>query len=412
MTRAIFLLALPVFLASGASMLATDLYLPAIPILPEVLGGDAAGAQYTLAAFFATFAVGQLIFGAMADLYDRRLILIWAMIAFAISSAACALATDMQTLIVLRAVQGFVASAGTALAPAILREAGDDSLVVRLVSVVTSMEAALPAVAPILGAWLVLTFTWASTFWVVAGGAALTMLAFYRLPAMKPPPPDPDRPGALVRYGRLLKKRRFMGYQLSAGFAFGGLIVFIMAAPYLLVTYLGEPTSSFVVMQLVLIVGFVIAANLAGRLTDRYGIDPVIVVGTVLQTLSAAAFLLIILVRPEWLGGVGFTVTMLPLAIGIGLRNGPGFARALFFAGKHTGSAGGLMMFTGMGLASVGTQIVAPYLVTGPLSVGIAVMVMSVLSILVLPLAFKPEASADGGPVDDSGAADPVTVEE
>lgn len=412
MTRAILLLALPVFLASGASMLATDLYLPAIPVLPEVLGGDAAGAQYTLAAFFATFAVGQLVFGAMADLYDRRLIIIWAMIAFALSSAACAMATDMNTLIVLRAIQGFVASAGTALAPAILREAGDDGVVVRLVSVVTSMEAALPALAPVIGAWLVLTFTWASTFWVVAGAAALTMVAFLGIPLPSPPPQDPDRPNALTRYGRLLKMRRFMGYQLSAGFAFGGLIVFIMAAPYLLVTYYGEPTSSFVVMQLVLIVGFVVSANLAGRLTDRFGIDRVIVAGTLLQNVSAAVFLMIILIKPEWLGGVSFTVAMLPLAIGIGLRNGPGFARALFFAGKHTGSAGGLMMFTGMGLASVGTQIVAPFLVVGPLSVGVAVMVMSVLSAVVLPLAFKPEATADVASDQDASAADPVTVEE
>ena len=135
MTRAIFLLALPVFLAAASSMLATDLYLPAIPILPEVLNGDAVGAQYTLAVFFATFAIGQLVFGAMADLYDRGVILTWSLAAFSAASAACALAESMDTLILLRAVQGFAASAGTALAPALLREAGDDRVVVRLTSI-------------------------------------------------------------------------------------------------------------------------------------------------------------------------------------------------------------------------------------------------------------------------------------
>ena len=144
MTRAIFLLALPVFLAASSSMLATDLYLPAIPFLPDALNGDAVGAQYTLAVFFATFAVGQLVFGAMADLYDRRLILTGALTAFALASAACALAETMDMLIFMRAIQGFSAAAGTALAPAILREAGDDSVVVRLTSIVSSVAGHFP----------------------------------------------------------------------------------------------------------------------------------------------------------------------------------------------------------------------------------------------------------------------------
>jgi len=415
MTRATFLLALPVLLASTTSMMATDLYLPAIPMLPSVLGGDAAGAQYTLAAFFASFAVGQLIFGALADLYDRRTILICALVAFCAASIACALAADMDTLIGLRAVQGLAASAGTALAPAILREAGDDGVVVRLISAVSSIQAVLPAVAPVLGAWLVVAFGWASTFWVMAGAAVCTLLAFQALAKPSPPPHDPDRPGAVRRYVNLLKMRRFMGYQLSAGFAFGGLIVFIMAAPYLLVTYLGEPTSGFVVMQLVLIVTFVVSANLAGRLTDRYSIDGVIVAGTLLQNVSAAGFLVLVLARPEWLGSVSFTLAMLPLVIGIGMRNGPGFARALFFAGPHTGSAGGLMMFSGMSLASLGTQIVAPYLVNGPLSVALAVVLMSVVSALILPLAIRPVAAEEESPDAEDPVPDqpaPVTVEE
>ena len=47
MNRTIFLLALSVFLAAGSSMVATDLYLPAIPILPDALNGDEVGAQAT-----------------------------------------------------------------------------------------------------------------------------------------------------------------------------------------------------------------------------------------------------------------------------------------------------------------------------------------------------------------------------
>lgn len=398
MTRAILLLALPVFLAAASSMLATDMYLPAIPILPEALNGDAIGAQYTLAAFFATFAVGQLVFGAMADLYDRRLILTGALAAFALASAACAMATSMDALIVLRAIQGFAASAGTALAPAMLREAGDDSLVVRLTSIVSSMEAALPAVAPIIGAWLVTAFGWPSTFWFMMGVALITMAAFQVVNVPSAPAPDPDRPSALVRYGRLFKKRRFMGYQLSHALAFTGLIVFIMASPYLLVTFLGNTMTAFVVMQATLIVGFVLVANTAGMLTDRFGIDRIITIGAVLQFLSGILFLALVLFRPEWMSATTFTLAMLPMAIGLGFRGGPGFAKAMAYCGKHTGSAGGLMMFTAMGLSAIGTQFVAPSLVDGPLVVAIVVLALCAASLALLPVAMKPDATPDMSP--------------
>ncbi|MBT4739269.1 MAG: MFS transporter [Rhodospirillaceae bacterium] len=390
MTRAIFLLALPVFLAAASSMLATDLYLPAIPILPEVLNGDAVGAQYTLAIFFATFAIGQLVFGAMADLYDRRLILTWSLAAFAIASAACALAETMDALILLRAVQGFAAAAGTALAPALLREAGNDSVVVRLTSIVSSMESVLPAMAPVLGAWLISVFGWPSTFWFVTLIALLTILAFQRLTLPAAPPPDADRTSASVRYWRLLKKRRFMGYQVSHALAFTSLIIFVMASPYLLVTHLGHTTTAFVAMQATLILVFVIFANLAGKLTDHFGIDKVIAAGAVSQMISGVAFLGVVVLRPEWLGPVTFILTMLPMVIGLGFRSGPGFARAMAFCGNHTGSAGGLMMFTAMGMSAVGTQLVAPYLEDGALALALAIVVLCAISLLLLPIAMRP----------------------
>lgn len=398
MSRAILLLALPVFLAAASSMLATDLYLPAIPFLPAALGGDAVGAQYTLAAFFATFAIGQLVFGTMADLYDRRLILTWTLAAFSIASAACALATSMEALIVLRAIQGFAAAAGTALAPAMLREAGDDSLVVRLTSIVSSMEAVLPAMAPIIGAWLVTAFGWPSTFWFMMGVALVTIAAFQTVTLPSAPPPDPDRPSALARYGRLLKTRRFMGYQLSHALAFTGLIVFIMASPYLLVTYMGHSTTAFVVMQTTLIVAFVIVANLAGMLTDRFGIDRIIVIGAVFQFISGLLVLGLAALKPEWLSATSFTLVMLPMAIGLGFRGGPGFAKAMAYCGKHTGSAGGLMMFTAMGLSAVGTQFVAPSLVNGPMVLAIVVLGLCTASLALLPMAMRPDPEDEPAP--------------
>jgi DHA1 family bicyclomycin/chloramphenicol resistance-like MFS transporter len=110
--RNVYISALPIVMASVSAMMAIDLYLPAIPSLPDALGGTAAEAQYSVDAFLATFALGQLVFGVLGDRADRRKILLFALLALVVTSLLCALATNMWQLIGLRLLQGLAASAG------------------------------------------------------------------------------------------------------------------------------------------------------------------------------------------------------------------------------------------------------------------------------------------------------------
>ena len=57
-------------------------------------------------------------------------------------------------------------------------------------------------------------------------------------------------------------------------------------------------------------------------------------------------------------------------------------------------------MFTMMGMAALGTQIVAPYLVDGPLAVAITMVTSCTMSLAALLFALRPDNS------------EPVTVEE
>ena len=56
--------------------LSTDLYLPALPSMSEILGAPTALTNLTLVAFFFFYAVGTLFWGPMSDKYGRRIILI------------------------------------------------------------------------------------------------------------------------------------------------------------------------------------------------------------------------------------------------------------------------------------------------------------------------------------------------
>ena len=62
----------PLLLTTALGLLATDLYLPAIPTITEALETSVEHAQYTLVAFFAAFSAFQLVYGALAYYATQR----------------------------------------------------------------------------------------------------------------------------------------------------------------------------------------------------------------------------------------------------------------------------------------------------------------------------------------------------
>ena len=58
--------------ATVLGLMGTDLVLPAIPSLPEALGGDPGAAQLVIAAYVAGTGVGLLAFGALGDRLATR----------------------------------------------------------------------------------------------------------------------------------------------------------------------------------------------------------------------------------------------------------------------------------------------------------------------------------------------------
>src|SRR5262245_40103672 len=99
----------------------TDLVLPAVPTLPDVLGGDLERSQLVLAAFVAGSACGLLGFGALGARFDQRRVLCASLFAYALVSGLAALSPTLDLLIALRFLQGAAGSAAAVFAPGMLR---------------------------------------------------------------------------------------------------------------------------------------------------------------------------------------------------------------------------------------------------------------------------------------------------
>ncbi len=386
--RNVYVAALPIVMASVSAMMAIDLYLPAIPSLPDALNGSAAEAQYSVGAFLATFALGQLVFGVLGDRADRRKILLLALAGLVVTSLLCAMATTMWQLIGLRLLQGFAASAGAALGPPILRELAGGMAVVRLMGVVGSIQSLVPAFAPAIGAWMLKYVGWEACFIVVAVLAAITMGMF----SFMPPPKRAERQRPLghplAGYGALLRSKQYLGYTLSHAFAMGGLITFIMSAPYVITAHTSGNVDDFAVMMIVLVACFAVSANTAAPIVRRFGADATIVVGSVLQAIGGLAFLTVCLTMSTPTV-TAITLSMMPINFGLGLRGGAGFARVMDLMPQHTGSASALLIFLSAGIGSIGTPLVAPFLPLGASSLAVVVAAQVIVSLAILPLAVR-----------------------
>ncbi|WP_323122099.1 MFS transporter [Burkholderia alba] len=352
---------LPLALLTAIGLLATDLYLPAVPSLPAQLGGSIASAQATLAAFSAALAVSQLVWGAAADHFGSRRTLIFAMLLQIAAGVVCALAPSMGTLIAARVAQGFGVGAAMVVVPTLIRQNFDDSRAVRALAWLGILESVVPGLAPVAGAALLLVADWRATFWIIAILSVIVMPQVLRsIPAKAPAVPHDAPAGS---YRRLLCSPAYLGYAMGHALCFAALLAFVASAPQMVELWLGEGPSTFAVLQACGVAAFIATAARSGRWSDRHGLDRVIALGAILQIAAAAGFML--LAYADWRSPALVVIVWMLFCGSLGLRGPGSMARALAAEPSMAGRAAGLLMFFALGGAALATQAVAPFLHLG-----------------------------------------------
>jgi MFS family permease len=369
---------LAVTCATILSFAATDLVLPAIPSLPRALGGTPAQGQYVLAAFGFGLAGGLLLFGEMGARWDQRRLLVAALLLLAGASFAAGAAASIEALIALRLVQGIAAAAAAAFAPGIIRTIFTEQQAVRAIGLQGSIEALIPALAPILGAWLLHLFAWQASF-VLLGVLALLLagpIAF--LPGAAFPPPA----GNGGSYLRLLRHRGFLRFALSQACTLGGLLVIVFGAPAVMVGAMGGQLTDFITMQVLGVASFILAANLTSRLCSRFGAPAIILFGSALSALGALALLAYALAGGS--SPLAMALLFVPVNMGLGLRGPPGFFQAIVAGGDDNARAAALVILFILLITAGGTVLVAPWIAAGLLPLALVAASISSASVLFL----------------------------
>jgi DHA1 family bicyclomycin/chloramphenicol resistance-like MFS transporter len=258
---------------SAFGPLAIDFYLPGFPAMALAFGTDEKHIQTTLAAYFLGLSIGQLAYGPVADRFGRRIPLLVGVCLFTLASIACAIAPNLDTLIVARFVQALGGCAGMVLSRAIVSDKCDAVASAKVFSQLMLVMGLAPILAPMLGGVMVNLYGWQSIFVALTVFSALCTLAVAlglpeSLPASQPRQP---LSGALRQYGRLLKDRVFIGHALTGGIAIAGMFSYIAGSPFVFIKLYGVPAEHYGWLFGSNAAGFILVAQINARLLAKRG---------------------------------------------------------------------------------------------------------------------------------------------
>src|SRR5690606_17137162 len=89
-----------------------DTIFPAFPSMGADLRADKLAMQQTISVYLVAYALMSLVHGPLSDMLGRRRVILGGLVVFVAASVGCALADDLSTLLVFRAIQGLSAGVG------------------------------------------------------------------------------------------------------------------------------------------------------------------------------------------------------------------------------------------------------------------------------------------------------------
>ena len=346
-------------LLAAAAPLATDLYLPAFPAMVIDLAGTSTGIQLSLTAFLVGAGLGQVVFGSLSDRVGRLQPLLWGTAIYVLASAAAALAPTVSLLIAARALQGFTGAAGMVIGRAVITDVTHGREAARGFSLMMLVGGVAPVIAPVAGSLLAGPIGWRGLLWIVAALGAVSLVAAVFFLRETLPPAARTRVRETLEQpsgGSLLRQRRFLGNALAFAFAFGTMMAYISASPFLFQDLMGLTQVEYGLVFGLNALALAATSGLAARLTSRYPTAQLARVG-LLTNLAGIIVITVLVVAEAPLSWLSVPILVAVAALGFVLGNVT--ALALEQAAGSAGTASAVLGLLQFGLAGAIAPLVS-----------------------------------------------------
>ncbi len=366
------LLALVLASLAALAPFAIDTYLPAFGALERDLGASTVEVQQSLTFYLLPYALMTLWHGAISDAIGRISAIKWGLGLFIFASIGCALAPNVETLWFFRVLQGIGGGAGNVVARAMVRDLFEGAQAQRVMATVQMLFGIAPAVAPVIGGWL-LGIHWQAIFVFLALYASLSLWAAVKylpetMPVTKRTPLSAL--SVLKSYKTVYGDREFNLVVVALGANFSGFFVYVLASPVFLIKHLNLNEFQFGWLFIPTVGGMVLGSYLAKQAAGRMSSRKVIQISYAWMSLMVLGNLLICYFLPPY-----FVYNILPVAlfnIGMALAMPILAIAALDRHPRIRGTAASGQAFVQMLLSTVSAGMVVPLVWEQPLGLAMA----------------------------------------
>lgn len=378
-----FILVIFLGILTAITPLATDLYLPALPIMPGELNTTASNIQMTIGVMTFGVAIGQLFGGPISDTMGRKLPLIIGNLLCVISGIICAYAPSIEILLLGRFLQGLTGSVGVVISKAIARDFASGQELTKLFALLMMVNGLAPVLAPLVGGQLLLFTTWRVIFVILALFSTILLVGSFLFHESLPK--EKRITGgigtAVKNYIKLIKDKPFLGQTLIQLFAFGAFFSYISGSSFVYQNIFQLSAQEFSYLFGINSCGIILASAISGRISNVITSKQLLTFSLWQLTIGSLLFLVAMLL--EW-PLIPVTIILFFTVCTVSLFGSASFSMAMTSYGKMAGSASAILGFASMFAAGIVSPLVGIGGDHTGIPMGITMLVCAALSLLCL----------------------------
>lgn len=376
---------------AGLSTLAMNIFLPSLPGMAAWFKVDYAVMQLAVSLYLAGSAVLQILVPPLSDRFGRRPVILAALVIFVLATIAALFAPSAEWFHAARIVQAVVAT-GMALSRAVIRDMVPAEQAASMIGYVTMAMSVVPMIGPAVGGALDEVFGWQASFVLLIALGVLMIILIWADLGETAQPSGRSFAAQVREYPELLASPRFWGYSSAASLASGSFFAYLGGAPFVGETVFHLSPAAVGYYFAAPAIGYALGNFIAGRWSVRFGINRMVLTGTVFSTLALTVGAVIAAIAPAHPLIFFTAVGLMAVGNGITLPNANAGILSVrpHLAGSASGLGGAMMIGGGAVLAAVAGPLLSE--TAGHYVLLTLMAISSALSILAILLVFRREA--------------------
>lgn len=270
-----------------------NIYLPAIPAIAISFKTNPNSLKFSITLFLTGFALSQFYWGSLSAKRGRKAAIFYGLIIANIGTFLAFISINLLMFNCARLVEGVGIGTASVMCRALLTDSLDKTRLSKYMSLIVSIANIIPALAPLIGGYLVVFFSWRTVFLVLF--IYTSVLGFLIQRFIHETNGSVNKyftfKDALGEYIQVFTNRSYLGYVLPYLFLSGGMIAYYAAAPFIFVTHLHIAVQDYSYLLIATVSMYVVGAGCSGMLRNKVGFNGSILYGIIISLITAILLL-------------------------------------------------------------------------------------------------------------------------